>query len=259
MIGRRQHGRFLMCGFCGVVSRRAFGAGALALTVASGAAASGRPPGVVEPGLWVKGAGGGARTVAVTLDACPGWFDPRIADVLVEKRIPATIFITAVWMRWNPKGLAYFLARPDIFTLENHGALHLPPVLGDARVYGLAPAGTVEAIRAEVLDGAAAVEKVTGRRPRWYRGAAGLYSPAAIPVIEALGFRVAGYSLNADAGASLPPAMVARRLEAAKDGDVTEGHINQPRRASGAGIAAGLVALQAAGVRFVGLDEAMAG
>ena len=227
------------------------------MTMVRGAAARGRPAGVVEPGLRVKGSGSG-RTVAVTLDACPGRFDPRIADVLVAKGIPATIFVTEIWMRWNPDGLAYFLARPDIFTLENHGARHLPPVLGDALVYGLAPAGTVEAIRAEVLDGAAAVAKATGRQPRWYRGAAGLYSPAAIPVIEALGFKVAGYSLNADEGASLPPRMVARRLAAAKDGDVTEGHINQPRRASGAGIAAGLVALQAAGVRFVGLDEAMA-
>lgn len=244
-----------MCEACGAVSRRLFCGGALALTMGRAAVAGGRPPGLLEPGLRVQGTGGG-RTVAVTLDACPGRFDRRIADVLVAKGIPVTIFVTAVWMRWNPDGLAYFLARPDIFTLENHGAEHLPPVLGDALVYGLKPAGTVEAIRAEVLGGAAAVAKVTGRQPRWYRGAAGLYSPAAIPVIEALGFKVAGYSLNSDQGASLPAAMVARRLEAAKDGDVTEGHINQPRRASGAGIAEGLVALQAAGARFVGLQAA---
>ncbi len=237
-----------MCDFCGAVSRRGFCGGALAVALA-------RPGRLVEPVLRVKGTGVG-RTVAVTLDACPGHFDARVADVLLARGIPAAIFVTAVWMRWNPRGLAYFLARPDIFDLQNHGARHLPAVLGNTPVYGLAPAGTLEAIRAEVLDGAAAVERATGRRPVWYRGAAGLYSPEAIPVIEALGFKVAGYSLNSDQGASLPAAMVARRIAAARDGDVIEGHINQPHRDSGAGIAAGLTALQAAGARFVGLETA---
>jgi peptidoglycan/xylan/chitin deacetylase (PgdA/CDA1 family) len=131
-------------------------------------------------------------------------------------------------------------------------------VLGSAPVYGLKVAGTLAAIRAEVLDGADAIERATGRRPLWYRGAAGLYSPEAIPAIEALGFRVAGYSLNSDEGASLPAASVARRIAAAHDGDVLEGHINQPRRASGAGIATGLTALHDAGARFARLDQAMA-
>ena len=239
---------FLMCEFCGAVSRRGFCGGVLAVALA-------RPGRLLEPGLHVRSTGAG-RSVAVTLDACPGHFDPRVAAALVARGIPAVIFVTATWMQWNPQGLAYFLARPDIFDLQNHGARHLPAVLGSTPVYGLAPAGTLEAIRAEVLDGAAAVQKVTGKRPVWYRGAAGLYSPEAIPVIEALGFRVAGYSLNSDQGASLPAAIVARRLEAARDGDVIEGHINQPHRDSGAGIAAGLAGLPGAGARFVGLETA---
>lgn len=97
------------------------------------------------------------------------------------------------------------------------------------------------------------MQKATGRRPLWYRGAAGLYTPAVVPQIEALGVKVAGYSLNSDAGASLPASMVAARIEAARDGDVIEGHINQPRRESGAGIAAGLVRLRQQGVAFVTL------
>ena len=242
-----------MCDACtGGFTRRQFCQGLLAAPLTLGVK---RRDGLVEPELRLRPSSG-PRRVAVTLDACPGHFDSRIADVLVARRIPAAIFITKVWMRMNPAGLAFFLKHPDIFTLENHGALHLPPVLGSQRVYGLQVAGSWPAIEAEIAGGAAAVHQATGRYPLWYRGAAGLYTPSVVPRIEGLGVRVAGYSLNSDAGASLPAALVAARLRTAQDGDVIEGHINQPHRASGAGIAVGLAALQEAGVQFVRLDEA---
>ncbi|MBB5372016.1 polysaccharide deacetylase family protein [Acidocella aromatica] len=235
-----------MCTSCPPFSRRAFFGGALTLPLWHG----GRGAGLVEPCLRLPVPG-----VAVTLDACPGHFDERIANTLIACNIPATIFVTETWMRWNPDGLALLKSRPDLFKLENHGARHIPPVLGTVPIYGIAPAGTLDAIRAEVLDGAAAITAATGKRPTWYRAAAGIYSPAAIPAIEAMGFKIAGYSLNSDEGASLPARTVAARITAAKNGDVIEGHINQPKRDSGAGIAAGLKALHAAGTSFVRLDQ----
>lgn len=242
-----------MCFACtGGFTRRQLCHGMLAAPLALGLP---RRDGLVEPVLRLKPQDG-QRRVAVTLDACPGHFDARIATMLVARRIPATIFITAVWMRMNPEGLAFFLKNQDIFTLENHGALHLPPVLGSQRVYGLKVAGSWPAIEAEIGGGSTAIRHVTGGVPIWYRGAAGLYTPSVIPLIEGLGLRVAGYSLNSDIGASLPAERVSARIMAARDGDVIEGHINQPHRASGAGIVAGLAALQEAGARFVRLDEA---
>ena len=236
-----------MCLLCAKPTRREFFGGALALPLALG-----KPRhGLLEPDLRL--APSNPAQIAVTLDACPGHFDPRVATALVAHKIPATIFVTALWMKWNRDGLAYLLAHPEIFTLQNHGARHLPPVLGDKPIYGLPVAGSLDAIRAEVIDGAVAVQAATGKPPLWYRGAAGLYSPQAIPFIESMGFRIAGYSLNSDQGASLPAATVARRIAAAKDGDVIEGHINQPKRTSGAGIAAGLIALQAQGMQFARL------
>jgi peptidoglycan/xylan/chitin deacetylase (PgdA/CDA1 family) len=240
-----------MCLLCIKPTRREFCAGALAMPLALGTPRHG----LLEPVLRVSSTTPGQ--VAVTLDACPGHFDPRVATALVAHKIPATIFITAVWMRWNPDGLAYFLGHPDIFTLQNHGAKHLPPVLGDKPVYGLPVAGSLPAIRTEIIEGAVAISDATGRTPLWYRGAAGLYSPEAIPFIESLGVKIAGYSLNSDQGASLPAAAVAKRIAAARDGDVIEGHINQPKRSSGAGIAEGLVTLQSQGMRFVKLEDAV--
>lgn len=252
-----------MCSLCTPISRRAFCGSALTLPLTR---LGHRPPGaapLLEPALRLTGTGtatstgtgSAAHIVAVTLDCCPGHFDERIAAVLINHNIPATLFLTAIWMRQNPAALALLKAHPDIFSLQNHGAQHLPPVLGSDKIFGLTPAGSLDAIRAEVLNGAAAITAATGQAPNWYRGAAALYSPAAIPFIESLGFRIAGFSLNADEGASLPAATVAARISAATNNDVIEGHINQPSRASGAGIAAGLIALQQSGTRFIHLTE----
>ncbi len=235
-----------MCYLCFKPTRREVLGGALAMPLALGAPRHG----LLEPVLRIASSGAPGQ-VAVTLDACPGHFDPRVATALVAHKIPATIFVTAIWMQWNPDGLAYFLAHPDIFSLENHGARDLPPVLGSTSVYGLPVAGSLDAIRMEIVNGAGAISDATGRMPLWYRGAAGLYSPEAIPFIEGLGVKIAGYSLNSDQGASLPAPTVAKRIAAARDGDVIEGHINQPKRSSGAGIAAGLVALPTQGMQFV--------
>ena len=193
--------------------------------------------------------------LTLTLDACPGAFDERLARALAENGIPATIFVTAAWINRNPNGLAFFLAHRDLFSLQNHGARHVPPILGNRSVYGLQPAGTFDAIRTEITDGAAAIVRETGETPKWYRGAAALYSPVAIAPIQAMGFAIGGFSLNADAGASLPASSVAARIANARVGDVIIGHINQPLRPSGAGIAAGVVALKNQGMAFVRLPD----
>ena len=208
----------------------------------------------VEPRLTLPASPGGPPTVALTLDACPGGFDQRIALALIAHAIPATIFLSGTWIRRNEAALGVLRAHPDLFGFGNHGARHLAPVLGSRAVFGVPAAGDLDAIRREVQEGAAAVAACCGTAPAWYRGATGRYSPAAIDAIEALGVRIAGYSLIADQGASLSAGAVAARIARAGDGDVIIGHVNQPTRPSGPGIVAGALELQRRGVRFVRLD-----
>jgi peptidoglycan/xylan/chitin deacetylase (PgdA/CDA1 family) len=241
-----------MCRFClptHSVTRRAFQAGLVALAFSPARA---RASNLIEPHLSLD-LPPGPRTVALTLDACGGSTDWRILDTLSDLAVTATIFVTGLWLARNPDALARLRARPDLFSLQNHGARHLPAVLGTNPIFGLRPAGTQDAIAREVAGGAAAVIATGAPPPRWYRTAAGFYSPAALPQIEAAGFAIAGYSLVADAGASLPAETVTRRMVAARSGDVIIAHINQPTRSSGAGVAAGIRALHAAGVQFAGL------
>lgn len=133
--------------------------------------------------------------------------------------------------------------------------MHIPAITTQPRVYGIRTAGTLAAVRAEVDGGAKALLAASGRKPVWYRDATALYSPDAVAEIRGMGYRVAGFSLNGDAGASLLAPIVDRRIQAAKDGDVIISHINQPSRSAGAGVVKGILALKARGYRFVRLDQ----
>jgi peptidoglycan/xylan/chitin deacetylase (PgdA/CDA1 family) len=233
---------------CQCLSRRVL----LALPVSLSLTPNDRP---IEPHMRLPNAPRDRLTVALTFDACPGGFDQRIADALVAARIPATIFVTGVWLRENPKGLAFLLAHRDLFAIENHGEWHTPPILGVGRMFGIPIAGSLAAIQREVQQGAASIAAATGTTPTWYRASTGYYSPSAIPVIQQLGFGIGAYSLNADAGASLPAHSVAHRIAGAISGDVIVAHINQPSRPSGAGVAAGILELQRRSANFLRLDQ----
>jgi peptidoglycan/xylan/chitin deacetylase (PgdA/CDA1 family) len=214
---------------------------------------------LLEPRMRLTTSPADRLSVALTFDACPGAFDWRIATALVEARVPSTIFVTGLWMRRNPAGLAFLLRHRDLFALENHGYWHIPPVLGDHRVFGIRAAGDVASITREVLAGGRVLQAADGIRPFWYRGATGFYSPEALDTIRDLGYRIAGYSLNGDMGATLSADTVERRIAHAVDGDIVVAHINQPHRSSGQGVVAGLMALRARGARFLRLDAIVRG
>jgi peptidoglycan/xylan/chitin deacetylase (PgdA/CDA1 family) len=214
-----------------------------------------RRDGLIQPELSIVPGGAKAPRVALTLDACMGEADWRILDALTTHGIPATLFVTGRWLAKNGEALKLLLSHPELFQLENHGAMHVPAITGSEKLYGIAPARTLAAVQAEVDGGAAAMAAAGIGKPSWYRDATALYSGDALLRIRQMGYRIAGFSLNADFGASLPADKVTARLLTAKDGDVIIGHVNQPKRSSGAGIAAGVVALKAKGFAFVRLKD----
>jgi peptidoglycan/xylan/chitin deacetylase (PgdA/CDA1 family) len=228
----------------------------IAAAVVLGVSSTAQAGALQEPSLHLKKSAAGETRVALTLDACGGHTDSRILTALVDNRIPATIFVTGLWLKRNAVAFAIMRAHPDLFEIENHGARHIPAVDSAVRVYGIRAAGSLEAVDAEVKGGAAAIEKAGGEAPHWFRGATAKYSATSLKQIEALGFRIAGYSLNADGGSLLPAATTARRVAAARDGDVIIAHINQPTHSAGAGLVKGLLDLKARGVTFVRLQDA---
>ncbi|KRB50433.1 polysaccharide deacetylase [Rhizobium sp. Root708] len=213
-------------------------------------------PKLVEPHLRIASSGikGHAR-VALTFDACMGKADDRILSVLVRERIPATIFVTARWLKHNPQALQVFLQNQDLFELENHGQNHIPAVDTPVSIYGIASAGSPEAVRQEVQGGADAMRAAGIAQPRWFRGSTAKYDLSSIVQIREMGYRIAGYSVNGDGGSLLGAAVTEKRISSARDGDVVISHINQPTHAAGEGVAKAILDLKAKGVEFVRLQD----
>jgi peptidoglycan/xylan/chitin deacetylase (PgdA/CDA1 family) len=204
----------------------------------------------------IKQDSGQGNRVALTLDACSGRYDEALIDFLIKNRIPATIFATKRWLDRNAGAVATLNANLDLFDIENHGERHIPAIIGkDREVYGIAGAQDMAHLRREVQEGARAVEKATGVAPLWYRGATGVYDPQAADEIRHLGFKIAGFSVNADDGASLSKASVVKRLRRVKAGDVIIAHMNKPDSETAEGLVAGLPELLDRGYVFVRLDQ----
>ena len=197
---------------------------------------------------------GHSRDVALTLDACGGAYDAALIATLARLQVPATVFVTRRWLEQNPQGLQELLAHPELFELENHGAAHVPALVGQ-QLYRMRGPADVAGVEREVTGGSQAVQRATGKFPAFYRGAGARYDSASLQLIDHLGLRVAGYSLNADDGATASAATVARRLQTAQAGDIVIAHMNHPASGTAAGLALALPLLQQRGLRFVKLSQ----
>lgn len=214
-----------------------------------------RLPGVVARlDAALPAASANTRTVALTLDACDASTDRRIIALLREHAVPATVFITNRWLRHNP-ALARDLDADPLFMLACHGARHQPASVAGRSAYGIAGTRNITALVYEVEANARSVAAVTGKRPRWYRSGTAHYDDVALMVIADLGLSAAGYTFSADAGASLPAVVVARRMAAAKNGDIILCHLNRPESGTYHGLAEAVPAMLKNGVKFVLLPE----
>jgi peptidoglycan/xylan/chitin deacetylase (PgdA/CDA1 family) len=194
--------------------------------------------------------------VALTLDACSGKYDDDLFEFLVQNRIPATIFATRKWLDRNAFGVSVIKAHLDLFDVEDHGENHIPAVIGAGRtVYGIPGEPDVIHLRREVTEGARAISEVIGVAPHWYRGATAEYDPQAIDEIGRLGYKIAGFSVNADAGATLNRRAIEERLQHVKPGDVIIAHMNKPASDSAEGLSVALRHLLNKGFVFVRLDQ----
>lgn len=194
--------------------------------------------------------------VALTLDACSGKYDGDLINFLILNQIPATIFATKKWLDRNPFGLSVIKAHLDLFDVEDHGENHIPAVIGAGRkVYGIPGEPDVIHLRREVIEGARAIEDATGVAPHWYRGATAEYNQQAIEEIGRLGYKIAGFSVNADTGATLKKVAIEQRLKHVKGGDVIIAHMNRPASDSAEGLSVGLTYLLKKGFVFVRLDQ----
>ena len=216
------------------------------------------------PKLWGSNNIPGVRTrfitkekaVALTFDACgpDGGYDAALIDFLIERSIPATLFLNGRWINKNPDIFKKLAANP-LFEIANHGTRHKPLSVTGRSVYGINGTRNSAEVVAEVEVNARKIESLTGKRPRFFRSGTAFYDEISVKITHTLSHEVVGYSVLGDAGATYSRAQVKKALLSAKPGDIILLHMNRPKGMTAEGTKDGIQALQAQGYRFVKLED----
>lgn len=202
---------------------------------------------------------GSERAIALTFDACGSprgkGFDAPLIDFLEREKIPATLFVSGLWIEANPELFRRLAANP-LFEIASHGHRHRPASVAGRKAYGIPGTRDVGEVVDEIELNARQIEEITGRRPAFYRSGTAHYDEVAVAIAAALGEQVAGYSLLGDAGATFTAQQVRDALLMARPGDIALLHMNHPESGTAAGVMAAIPELRKRGLRFVRLSDA---
>jgi len=219
-----------------------------------------------EPVQWGENVTGVVTTfktsqkeVALTFDACGGsakssQFDAGLIDFLIENRIPATLFINSRWIQSNPETFMSLAANP-LFEIANHGTAHRPLSVNGKSVYNIPGTASPEEVAREINGNGDLIEKLTGKRPRFFRSGTAYYDEVSVAIARQNGVEIAGFSILGDAGATFSAPTVAQQLESAHSGDILIFHMNHPEGGTRQGIIEGVSKLKAQGYSFVRLSD----
>lgn len=172
--------------------------------------------------------------------------------MLEREQVPATLFLNSRWIEANP-ALAGELAANPAFLIGNHGTKHKPLSVTGREAYGIAGTPDASAAAQEVWGNHVILTELCGAPPQWFRSGTAHYDDVAIRIVEALGERVAGFSVNGDGGATFTASQVETETAAAEAGDIVIAHFNQPGSGTADGMAAAIRALKRRGATFVTL------
>ena len=224
-------------------------------TVAPQASAARVPTqwGMALPGIATSFAPDG-RQLALTFDACRGGCDDALLDTLRRNQVPAVLFFNAKWIDQHPDRAAQLAADP-LFEIGNHGTRHVPLSVTGRSAYGIAGTRSVAEATDEVWANHEKLTALTGRAPRFFRPGTAHYDDVAVGIVHQLGEQPLGFSVNGDAGATLPAAKVRANVTGAAPGGIVLSHMNHPEAGTGAGYAAAIPQLLAAGWEFVSLRD----
>ncbi len=197
--------------------------------------------------------------VALTFDACGGpgggsGYDRGLIDFLRSRQVPATLFLNQRWIAANP-GLTAELVADPLFEVENHGTRHMPLSVTGQSAYKEAGTKDVGEAYDEVTGADAWFLQTMGHRPWFFRTGTAHYDEVATALCADVGQRVAGFSINGDAGTTFTTAQVAQEVGRAKPGDIVIGHMNRPGRGTAPGVSQAVPRMLDAGIRFVRLRE----
>ncbi len=219
-----------------------------------------------EPQQWGENVTGVVTTfqsdqkeIALTFDACGGSFrssqyDKELIDYLTLNRIPATLFINSRWIKSNPETFAALASNP-LFEIANHGTAHRPLSVNGKSIYNIAGTASSEEVSQEINGNGEMIEKLTGKRPLFFRSGTAYYDEEAVKIAHKNGVEIGGFSVLGDAGATFSAEKVTHQIINAKSGDIILLHMNHPESGTRSGVIDGVSKLKGQGYRFIRLSD----
>lgn len=219
-----------------------------------------------EPQQWGENVTGVVTTfesstkeIALTFDACGGSFrssqyDGELIRYLSENRIPATLFINARWINSNPDIFKQLAANP-LFEIANHGTAHRPLSVNGKSIYNIAGTSSREEVEREINGNGDLIEKLSGKRPLFFRSGTAYYDEEAVKIARHNGVEIGGFSVLGDAGATFGADKVAHQIIHARSGDIVLLHMNHPESGTREGVIKAVEQLKKEGFSFVRLSD----
>jgi len=189
------------------------------------------------------------KRIALTFDACSldaqSYYDERVARILIDNRIPATIFVGGKWMRDHPEQLRALATLPQ-FELANHGFMHTHMTrISDERV------------RQELKWTQDTMYAMIGRQPTLFRAPYGEINHRLVRLAAESGLRTVQFDLpsgDADKKASKKK-LIEYVTTVAKPGSIVVMHINRRGWHTAEALPEIIAKLRKRGFEFVTVSE----
>lgn len=196
----------------------------------------------------------GEKLIALTFDACSGNYDRELIDFLVKNKIKATLFISGKWIDKN-KQILKRLSKINYFEIENHGLTHRPLSIDCKSAYGIKGTCSKKEIIDEVLKNESKIFAITGIKTKFFRAGTAHYDTEAIEIIKKFGYKIIGFNVNADFGATADTNTIFKQVTNAKPGSIIIAHMNHPEGKTFEGFRKAILVLKKRGYKFVKLEE----
>lgn len=153
------------------------------------------------------------------------WYDPKIIEMLKEKEVPATFFLTGMWAETYPK-VAKQLANNNLFEIENHSyqtkAFSQP-------CYGLSPLTSKKEKTEAVEKAQQTIKGVTGETPDYFRFPGGCHQKKDLKLVNDLCLKGVQWSVvSGDAFAENGSSIVRKTLNNTYNGSIVVLHLGGP-------------------------------
>lgn len=147
----------------------------------------------------------------LTFDICSPYKEKTLQKVLEslalieqKKEFPVILFVTGIALK-SPEiraALERLKTLPHV-SIQAHGLEHKPCTSQHtAPIYKQTPTGSLEAAYREIVEGAKAIQALTGKKPRYFRSATRYSDPVVEEMVRALGMEMVSQTRGTDDGGS---------------------------------------------------------